>query len=135
MSQPRSFRSTITQANLVAPIFQGRTALATTDTTGTLSVPQTQAGLLAVTPAQAITLTLPTASLLFAWLGNSGAADLTIANVPGTGSITLAAGTGGTLYEVVANGEVITSGSRTMLRIQMTSDTTYDVFLTKFIAV
>lgn len=133
----RTYRGAATQAVLTAPIFEGRTALATTATTGTMTLPQAQAGQLAVTPGQAITLTLPTAAILFGWLGAAGAGELTIENIAGTGAITLAAGTGGTLYEIngVAASEVIASGAKTRLRFEMNAADAYSVYLTKFVAV
>lgn len=135
MAGPRAYRGIQTQPILNAPIFQGRSALATTGTTETLTTSQLQSGQLAITPAQAVTATLPTAASLVNWLGNDGTGYVLIENIAGTGSITLAAGTGGTLYEVVANGEIIASGAKTMAQISMTSATAYNVFLTKFIAV
>jgi len=137
MAGVRTFRGASTQSVLTAPIFEGRAALATTATTGTLTVPQVQAGQLAVTPAQAITLTLPTAALLFAWLGATGAGELTIANIAGTGAITLAAGTGGTLFELngIAASEVIASGAKSRLRFEMNGAAAYSVYLEKFVAV
>lgn len=95
----------------------------TVSTTSTLTAAQVLAGFVNSAPGGAITLTLPTAALLVAGLAGAKVGDsfeLSIENTSGgANSITLAAGTGGTLR----GGTTVAQNKAALLRFVLTNVT------------